>query len=81
MSKLSAILVSVILATALFVVLIWANITVPSSKLVNDRFVPIPEVLQDGRDFTKAIQGLEKHGNVPITIQEGDIGRNNPFAE
>lgn len=81
MSKLSVILIGVICITALFVILIWINIAVPSSKLVNDRFVPIPEVLQDGRDFTKAVQGLEKHGNVPITIQEGDKGRSNPFAQ
>lgn len=80
MNKLTAIIIGIVLSAAVFAVLIWVNIRVPQNQLENERFVPIPQVLQEGQDFTKAVQGLQKHGSVPITVQENDTGRSNPFS-
>ena len=62
-------------------ILIWNNSRVSAQALVNDRFVPVPEVLQGNQNFAQVISNLEKHGGVPVQVNANELGRDNPFAK
>lgn len=78
-SKWVVVLLAVAICALVFGVYIWKNMYVSANSVINDRFAPIPEVLQEGQDFTAVLQGLQTHGNVPITVNSGEMGTTNPF--
>ena len=80
-SRTWGIIIGIIVAVIFFGVLIYINMHVSSTLLAEDDFTPIPESLEEGRDFTQVLQGLETHGDIPVDVQSNEIGRENPFSE
>lgn len=78
-SKWAVVLLAVIICGLVFGIYIWKSMYVSANSVLNSRFAPVPEVLQDGQDFTAVLQGLQTHGNVPITINSNEMGTTNPF--
>jgi len=78
-SKILAVALGVGIVAVTVIILLWRLSATDSRMLTNSRFVPVPEVLREGADFSTVLEGLEKNGNLPVAIGTGDVGKNNPF--
>lgn len=78
-SKILAVALGVGIIAVTVIILLWRLSATDSRMLTNSRFVPVPEVLREGADFSTVLEGLEKNGNLPVAIGTGDVGKNNPF--
>lgn len=78
-SKILAVALGVGIIAVTIIILLWRLSATDSRMLTNSRFVPVPEVLREGADFSTVLEGLEKNGNLPVAIGTGDVGKNNPF--
>jgi len=77
-SKIWAIVGGISLVIVIIAILIGVNMYVPKSKLENN-FTPVPDFLKTDSGLVNIFKGLEKHGNVPVNIENNETGKTNPF--
>ena len=55
--------------------LMWSGIAAPKDITPSVTFETIPAVLNGKEDLTKLTEGLERNGDLPVTVGADEMGR------
>lgn len=77
--KLLSIIIGFVSVALIFSALIFAQLRGAQKSVAKEKFPIISGDLSDSSKISALLQGLKKHGSLPVSVGSGDKGRNNPF--